>query len=93
MAYDLNPLQLSLNPYESMDSTDTRYLNQSHAPLINSLKKAPYIGLYNDKWFDKLLILVPTLCNNIIFIQFSKLSYTQYFQYVHLYRMNSNLDR
>ena len=36
-----------------MNSTDTRYLSQSHAPLINPLNEALYIELYNDKWFDK----------------------------------------
>ena len=35
MAYDLYPLPSSLKPCEPVDSTDMRYLNQSHAPLIN----------------------------------------------------------
>ena len=52
--YDLrHPLSPSFKPCEYVDSTDTRYLNQSHAPPINLLKKALHIELYNDKWFDK----------------------------------------
>ena len=47
------PLTPSLKPYEPVDTTDTRYLNQSHAPLTNPLKKALYIKLYNEKWFNK----------------------------------------
>ena len=35
MTYDLYPLPLSLKPCEPIDSTDTRYLNQMHAPLVN----------------------------------------------------------
>ena len=53
MAYDLYPLSPSLKPYEPADSTYARYLNQSHAPLINLLKKALYSELCNYKWFDK----------------------------------------
>ena len=53
MAYDLYPLPSSLKTCESMDTTDRRYLNQSHNPLINPLKKALHIELYNDKWFSK----------------------------------------
>ena len=53
MTYDLYPLPLSLTPCEHVNSTDIRYLNQMHAPLINSLKKALDIELYNDKCFNK----------------------------------------
>ena len=53
MTYDLCPLLLSIKPCEPMDTTYTRYLNQTHAPPINSLNKALHIELYNDKWFDK----------------------------------------
>ena len=53
MAYNLYPLPPSFKPFEPVDSTDTRYLNQMHAPLINSLKKALDIELYNDKCFNK----------------------------------------
>ena len=38
MAYDLYSLPLSLKPYESIDTTNTRYINQNHTLLINSLK-------------------------------------------------------
>ena len=53
MAYDLYPLTPSLKPCKPVDSTDTRYLNQSHTPIANPLKKALHIELYNEKWFDK----------------------------------------
>ena len=53
MAYDLYPLLPSPKPCEPVDTTDTRYLNQSHVPLTNSLEKALRIELYNNKWFNK----------------------------------------
>ena len=53
MAHDLYPLPPSLKPCEPVDSTDTRYFNQMHSPLINPLKKALDIELYNEKWFNK----------------------------------------
>ena len=53
MAYDLYPLPTSLKPCEHVDTTDTRYVNQSHDPLTNLLKKGLYIELYNEKWFNK----------------------------------------
>ena len=60
MAYDLYPLPPSLKPCEPVDTTDTRYLNQSHTPITNHLKKALHIELYNEKWFDKpLRISIP----------------------------------
>ena len=60
MAYDLYPLPPSLKPCEPVDTTDTRYLNQSRIPIINHLKKALHIELYNEKWFDKpLRISIP----------------------------------
>ena len=49
MAYTFYPLPPSLKLCESVDSTNTRYLNQMHAPLINPLKKALDIELYNEK--------------------------------------------
>ena len=52
MAYDSYPLPPSLKPCEPVDTTDTRYLNQSHTPITNPLKKALNIELYNEKWFD-----------------------------------------
>ena len=39
MSEDLYILPPSLKPCESMDGSDTRYLNQSHAPIVNPLKK------------------------------------------------------
>ena len=53
MAYDLYPLPVSLKPCEPVDTTDARYLNQSHTPITNPLKKALHIELYNEKCFDK----------------------------------------
>ena len=53
MAYDLYSIPPPLKPCESIDATDTRYLNQTHAPLIHSLKKALYFELYNEKSFNK----------------------------------------
>ena len=49
MAHDLYPLPPSLKPFEPIDSTDTRYLNHTHAPLVNPLKRALHIELYNEK--------------------------------------------
>jgi len=49
MACDLYPLTPSLKIYELVESIDTRYLNQSHAPLINPLKNTLHIEIYNDK--------------------------------------------
>ena len=51
MSDDLYILPLSLKPYEHVDGSDTRYLNQSHAPIVNPLKKPLNIELYNEKWF------------------------------------------
>ena len=53
MARDLYSLPSSLRPCEQVDSTDTRYLNQTHAPLVNPLKRSLHIELYNEKWFSK----------------------------------------
>ena len=53
MAYDLYPLPPSLKPCEPVDTTNTRYLNQSHSLFTNPLKKLLDIELYNEKWFDK----------------------------------------
>ena len=53
MVYDFYPLPLSLKPCEPIDTTDTRYLNQSHTPITNRLMKALHIELYNEKWFYK----------------------------------------
>ena len=51
IAYHLYPLHPSLKPCEPIDTTDTRYLNQSHTPVTNPLKKGLHIELYNEKWF------------------------------------------
>ena len=53
MTYNLCPLLPSIKPCEPMDTIYTRYLNQTHAPLIKTLNKALHIELYNGKWFDK----------------------------------------
>ena len=53
MAHILYPLPPSLIPCEPIDSTDTRYLNQTYAPLVNPLKKALHVEMYNEKWFNK----------------------------------------
>ena len=53
MAYDLYLLPPSLKSCEPINSIDTRYLNQAHDFLVNSLKKALYTELYNEKWFSK----------------------------------------
>ena len=48
MIYDLYPLSPYIKPCEPIDTTDTRYINQSYAPLVNPLMKSPHIELYND---------------------------------------------
>ena len=53
MATDLYPLPPSLKPCEPVDSSDIRYLNHSHSPIVNPLSKPLNIELYNDTWFDK----------------------------------------
>ena len=53
MAVDLYPLPPSLNPYDPVDSSDTRYLNLSYSPIVNLLRNSLNIGLYNETWFDK----------------------------------------
>ena len=53
MATYLYPLPPSLKPCEHVDSSNIRYLNQSHFPIVNLLSKPLNIELYNEKWFDK----------------------------------------
>ena len=53
MAIDLYPLPPSLKSCEPVDSSDIRYLNHSHSPIVNPLSKHLNIELYNDTWFDK----------------------------------------
>ena len=52
-ATDLYPLPHSLKPCEPVDTSDTRYLNQSYFPITNPLRKPLKIELYNETWFDK----------------------------------------
>ena len=52
-AIDLYPLPPSLKPCEYIDSSYTRYLNQSYSPVVNPLSKSLHIELYNETWFDK----------------------------------------
>ena len=42
-----------LKPYKPVDSSDTRYLNQSHTTIVNPFKEAISIELYNKKWLNK----------------------------------------
>ena len=49
MDHYLYPLSPSFKPRDPIDSTDTRYLNQHHTPLVNPLKKALHLALYNEK--------------------------------------------
>ena len=53
MATDLYPLPPSLKPREPVDSSDIRYLNHSHSPIVNPLSKPLNIELYNDTCFNK----------------------------------------
>ena len=52
MSEDLYILPPSLKPCEPVDGSDTRYLNQTHAPIVNLLQKPLSIELYNEKWFS-----------------------------------------
>ena len=52
MSEDLYILPPSLKPCEPVDGSDTRYLNQTHAPIVNPLHKPLSIELYNEKWFS-----------------------------------------
>ena len=47
MVVDLYPLPLSLKLCEHVDSSDTRYLNQSYSPIVNPLREPLNIELYN----------------------------------------------
>ena len=51
MSEDLYILPPLLRPCKNLDGSDTRYLNQSHTPIVNPLKKPLNIELYNEKWF------------------------------------------
>ena len=52
MSEDLYILPPSLKSCEPVDSSDTRYPNQSHAPITNPFKKPLSIEFYNEKWFS-----------------------------------------
>ena len=53
MATYFYPLLPPLKPWEPIDSSDIRYLNHSHSPIINPLRKPLNIELYNETRFDK----------------------------------------
>ena len=55
MAYDLYPFPPSLKPCDLVDTMGTRYLNQSHDPIVNPLNKSLHIELYNEMWFENSL--------------------------------------
>ena len=52
MSDNLYILPPSLKPCEPVDGSDTRYLNQTHVPIVNPLQKPLSIELYNEKWFS-----------------------------------------
>ena len=47
MSEDVYTLPPSLKPCEPVDGLDTRYLNQTHAPIVNPLYRPLSIELYN----------------------------------------------
>ena len=49
MSEDLCILPPSLKPCKPVDGSDTRYLNQTHTPIVNPLQKPLSIELYNEK--------------------------------------------
>ena len=51
MSKDLHILPPSLKSCQPVGWSDTRYLNQTHAPIVNLLQKPLSIELYNEKWF------------------------------------------
>ena len=53
MVADLYALLPSLKPFEPVDSSNSRYLNQSYSPIVNPLRKPLNIELYNEIRFDK----------------------------------------
>ena len=48
---ELYLLPPSIFPHNPIDTTDQRYLNFSHAPIVSPLKKSLQIELYNDTYF------------------------------------------
>ena len=42
----------ALFPSHPLDTIDQRYLDSTHAPIVNPLKKSMKIELYNDKWLS-----------------------------------------
>lgn len=85
MSYNLYPLPPSLKPCKPVDIIDCRYLNQTHSPLFNPLKKASNIEFHNEKWFSKLIkllfyqfLITMILSNSLINRFFHYLLYLNY---------------
>ena len=57
---ELYLLPPALFPSHPLDTIDQRYLNSSHAPIANPLKKSMKIELYNDKWLSMPNTSTPT---------------------------------
>ena len=53
MVTGLHPLPTSLKPYNHVDISSIRYLNQSCSPIVNPLSKHLNVEIYNETWFDK----------------------------------------
>ena len=51
----LSPLPPALLPCTPIDTPDFRYLNHSHAPLIDPLRNPFQIQMYNNMWFPSSL--------------------------------------
>ena len=51
----LSPLPPALLPCTPIDTPDFRYLNHSHAPLIDPLRHPFQIQMYNNMWFPSSL--------------------------------------
>ena len=85
----------SLKPCEPVENSDTRYLNQSFASIVNLLKKSLNIKLYNKKWFRAPPKSVPPPFNHdyatlsfpsLVPTPFPNLSELQYFSFGTSYR-------
>ena len=86
MAYDLDPLPPTLKSCEPVDTIDTQYMNQSHKPITNSLKKDLHIELYNEKWFDKpLYTSIPPFRYNHRTLDVSTISVSPFSTFVKLH--------
>ena len=51
----LSPLPPAILPCTPIDTPDFRYLNHSHAPLIDPLRNPFQIQMYNNMWFPSSL--------------------------------------